>query len=199
MKRKSIAMKITTTPNRKRLPRITKGLAAILVAVTVTLVGTMTALAESATLAVTAGTLSVTAANVTMGGITLDGTDQQSTSAAAGNSWSAVDGRGSGLGWNVTITATNFIDGIETIAVTGFRIQLLDANITLVGGNAKPTSSVTTATTMSGVALKIASAAIDAGMGSYTLKPNFELDVPAETVAAASYTSTIVIAANSAP
>ncbi|MBT6062689.1 MAG: hypothetical protein HOG55_16050, partial [Anaerolineae bacterium] len=47
--------------------------------------------AETGTVTITGGTLSVTPANVTLGGVTLDGTDKLSTSASGANSWSAAD------------------------------------------------------------------------------------------------------------
>jgi hypothetical protein len=162
--------------------------------------------AETASVTVTGGTLSVTPADVTLSGVTLDGTDQLSTSASGSNSWSATDARGTGAGWNLTIDSTDFSDGgTNTIDISSadqeFKIQLLDANITVTAGNTKPTSQVTALTAMPEVpaaALKFASAAVDEGMGTYAINPNFELEVPAETYDA-SYTATITITAVSGP
>ncbi len=78
---------------------------------------------------------------------------------------------------------------------------MLDSNITFTDGNTKPTSSVTSLTNIpetGGSALKFASAAVDAGMGTYTIKPNFELEVPAETFAG-TYTATFTVAIVSGP
>ena len=178
----------------------TIGLVLTIVLLAVTTVGVF---AESGTVVITGGSLSVTAADVTLSGVILDGTDKTSTSASGSNSWSASDARGTGAGWNLTIVATDFSDGTHTIDIaavgTKFKIQLLDGNITLTSGNTKPTSSVNTLTDIPKVTpLKFVSAATDTGMGSYTLAPNFELELPASTYAG-SYTSTITISAVTGP
>ena len=183
---------------------------AIFAALTVLALTVVVASAETATVTVTGGSLSVTPANVALSGVTLDGTDKVFTSASGSNSWSATDARGTGVGWNLTIISTDFTDGgtpLRTIDIDAadqkFRIQLLDANITVTAGNTKPTSSVTALTDIpfTGAAvLKFVSAATNAGMGSYAINPNFDLAVPAETfVGAAPYTATITVAAVSGP
>ncbi len=160
--------------------------------------------AETGTVTITGGTLSVTAADVSLSGVTLDGTDKTATSASGSNSWSATDARGTGVGWNLTIAATDFSDGGSyTIDIaqadSEFKIQLLDANVTVTAGNTKPTSQVTALTAIPDTgSLKFLSAAVGDGMGSYAIAPNFELEVPAETYAA-TYTSTITISAVSGP
>ena len=78
---------------------------------------------------------------------------------------------------------------------------MLDTNIAVVSGNTKPTSSVTSLTAIPeapAAALTFASAALNTGMGSYTLGPSFELEVPAETLAG-NYSSTITVSAVSGP
>ncbi|HJX62101.1 MAG TPA: WxL domain-containing protein [Dehalococcoidia bacterium] len=161
--------------------------------------------AETATVSVTAGTLSVDANDVTLSAVVLDGGDKTATSASGSNSWAAEDARGTGVGWHLTIDATDFTDAAKTINISAtdqeFKIQLLDTNIAVVTGNAKPTSSVTSLTAIPEApasALTFASAAVNEGMGSYTLNPNFELEVPAETLAG-SYSSTITVSAVSGP
>ena len=162
--------------------------------------------AETATVTVTSDSLSVTPADVSLSTVILDGTDKISTSAYTSNAWVAEDARGTGVGWNVTIEATDFSDGAShTIDISEpdqeFKIQIENANITVIYGNTKPTSSVTTMTaipTAGGTPLKIVSAATSTGMGSYNIPPAFELEVRAETVAAV-YTSTITVAINSGP
>ena len=166
-----------------------------------------TVYAETASVTISGGSLSVTPANVTLSAVTLDGTDQTSTSAAASNSWTAVDARGTGAGWHLTIDSTDFTSGAKTIDISAtdqeFKIQLLDANVTATAGNTKPTSSATSLTlipTAPAAALTFASAALNAGMGSYSVKPNFELEIPAETfVSTGTYTATITLTAVTAP
>lgn len=173
---------------------------AVILAFVLVAVSAIAVAAETGTVTITGGTLSVTAADVALSGVTLDGTDQTSTSAAGSNSWSATDARGTGAGWNLTIEATDFDDGgTNTIDISEvgskFKIQLLDTNVTVTAGNTKPVSQVATLTdipTTGGSALKFLSAATDTGMGTYAIAPNFELEVPAETYAA-TYTSTITV------
>ncbi|MBT7602675.1 MAG: hypothetical protein HN560_16615 [Anaerolineae bacterium] len=172
-----------------------------LLALSVVVVG-----AETGTVTITGGTLSVTPANVTLGGVTLDGTDKLSTSASGANSWSAADARGTGLGWNLTIGATDFDDGAgKTIDIaqadSEFKIQLLDANVTVTAGNTKPVSSAATLTVIPDTgSVKFLSAATDTGMGTYAIAPNFELEIPAETyVGSGTYTSTITVTAATGP
>ncbi len=171
-------------------------------------VSTVAVSAETGTVTITGGTLSVTAANVTLSGVTLDGTDQTSTSASGSNSWSATDARGTGAGWNLTIGATDFSDGDTTPKIidiaqadSEFKIQLLDANVTVTAGNTKPVSQVTTLTPIPDTgSLKFLSAAGNTGMGTYAIAPNFELEVPAETyVGLGTYTSTITVTAATGP
>lgn len=161
------------------------------------------AAAEDATVTVTGGSLSVTAANVALSGVTLDGTDQTSTSASGSNTWSATDARGTGVGWHLTIASGDFSDGGTNLidisaADQEFKIQLLDANINVTAGNTKPTSSATALTGIADATVTFASAAVNAGMGTYAINPNFELEVPAETFAAA-YTATITVTSVTAP
>lgn len=174
------------------------------------LLATMAAVAyaETASVTITGGTLSVTPAIVTLSAVTLDGTDQVSTSAYTANAWRAEDARGTGVGWNVTINATDFTDGglpLRTIDISSadqkFKIQ--EANISVIAGNTAPTSSVATLTDIPeapAAALKIVSAAVNTGMGEYNIPPNFSLMVPAETyVGTGTYTSTITVSAVSGP
>jgi len=200
---------MTRTYDTKGLVMFRKRRTAVAVGVIVlAMAAASVAYAETASVTVTGGSLSVAAADVTLSEVTLDGADQTATSASGSNAWSAIDARGSGLGWNLTIDSTDFSDGgTRSIDVSAadqlFKIQLLDANVGVTAGNTKPTSSVTTLTAIPeapAAALKFASAAVNTGMGSYTLAPNFELMVPAETfVGAAAYTATITITAVSAP
>ncbi len=166
--------------------------------------------AETGTVTVAGGALSVTTANVTLSGVTLTGADLTSTSASASNNWTGTDARGTGAGWNMTIDSTDFTDGgtpLRTIdisaVVSKFRMQLTAGNIGVTAGNAAPTTQVAALTDIPeapAAALKFVSAAVDAGMGSYTMNPNFDLGVPAETfVGTGTYTATITLTTVSAP
>ena len=246
------------------------------------------AYAESASVTVTGGSLAESVANVSLTGVTLDGTDKTTTSTS--NAWTAEDPTGMGTGWHLTIAATDFttddvqkvdigastagtftltyatvttaaiaynataatvetaIEGLSNVTaatVTGtgasstpwvirfvtdtgsgimtstdtltggsstvaleavdisvadqqFQITLADADVAAVAGNTKPTSSVTTKTDIADSTVTFLSAPTDTGMGSYTLNPDFELELRAEVYAAA-YTSTITVTIVSGP
>ena len=274
---------------RKRIHRaLTVRSATVMVLVALVLGIAGVAYAESGTVAVTGGTLAVTPLNVTLNGVTLDGTDQVATSTS--NAWKAEDPTGTGAGWHLTIASTDFttdkiqrvdrgsatagtftltysatttaaiafdataaqvetaieaLSNVTAATVTGsgtsatpwvirfdtssgsgimtstdsltggsstvalekidvsvadqqFQITLADADVAVVTGNTKPTSSVTAKTDIADGTVTFFSAATDTGMGDYTLNPDFELEVRAE-VMAATYTATVTVAIVSAP
>ncbi|MCH8920479.1 MAG: WxL domain-containing protein [Chloroflexi bacterium] len=159
--------------------------------------------AESATVTVTAGTLSLTTNAVALPGITLSGVDQTTATTAGDDTFNVADGRGSGAGYNVTIDTTDFTAGGTIDTGTGnFDISLQDAAIVVVGGSAtKPTSSVTALTDIPespAAALKVLSAAVSAGQGSYDWDPVFSLTIPSESDAG-SYSATITLTIASGP
>jgi hypothetical protein len=130
--------------------------------------------------------------------VTLDGSDQ-TTNGTTDSAWVAKDPTGTGAGWHVTISSTDFTSvGGKTIGVALMDMQLLDESIVIADGNTKPTSSMTSMTTLSDTPQTLASAAVDAGMGAYDLTPTFQLLVPAETYAGA-YTATFTVSILSSP
>ena len=155
------------------------------------------ALVAAGALVLEASGLTITTASISFPDVTLDGTDQ--TVNGSTSAWRA-DAAGESGGWNVTVAATDFDNGAgKTIAVANFEVRLLDADIVLVSGDTnKPTSTQTTFTSLSGSALKIASAASGEGDGVYDLTPGFRLTVPAETYSG-SYTATVTVAISAGP
>ncbi len=260
--------------------------------------------AESGSVTIAAGAvLSVDPNDIVLTPVSaLTGGELTAVSASGINSWIAIDPKGSGAGWNLTIISTNFvqanevqtisanatltagtytltysgnttgaiqynavagdvetaleaISNIESVTVTGgplsagtpvnfvvtfvdpsgnlplmtvtptdvtggtisiaqttkgkgidisesdqeFQIQLTEPNITYTEGNTKPVSSVTALTPISSITpAKFIAAAVDTGMGTYTLAPNFLLEIPAETYAG-DYTATFTVAIVSGP
>ena len=144
-----------------------------------------------------AAALTITTASITFPGTTLDGTDQ--TVNGSTSAWRA-DATGESGGWNVTVASTDFDNGAgKTIAVSNFEIRLLDANIVVVSGDTnKPVSTQTTFASLTGSALKIASAAVGEGDGVYDLTPDPRLAVSAETFTG-SYTATVTVAISAGP
>lgn len=258
-----------------------------ILAVLALMAGAAVASADSGTVVVTGGSLAEAITAVSLGGVTLDGTDKTTTDTT--NSWTAEDATGTGAGWHLTVAATDFVstsddvqevytngvDGTFTLTYGGqttgsineddsaatvetaiealsnvtsagvsgtgteadpwivvfitdsgsgtmtstdttlvstirlatidisqadqqFQITLSNGDIVVVAGNTKPTSSVTSKTDIADSTVTFLSAAQAQGMGDYTLNPDFELEVPAETHAT-TYTSTITVTTVTAP
>jgi plastocyanin len=148
-----------------------------------------------ASVTVQGGNLTNTAQNVAFGSVALTGADQNVNAAAA--VWQARDARGTGDGWNVTISSTNFT-GAGTINVSNFKFRQLQAAIITVAGNTAPSSLATSFQALSGTPLKVLQATGGAGMGTYDYTPDFQLTVPASAPAGA-YTANVTVSINSGP
>ncbi len=151
--------------------------------------------AVQASVTVQGGNLTNTPLPVAFGNVALSGADQ--TVAATPATWQAKDARGTGDGWNVTVTSGNFT-GAGTINVSNFKMMQLQSKITLVSGSAAPTSLVTTYQSLSALPLKVLQATGGAGMGTYDYIPDFQLTVPASAVAGA-YTASVTVSVNTGP
>jgi hypothetical protein len=151
----------------------------------------------AAVLVLPAAALTITTAAITFPNVTLDGTDR--TVDGSTSAWQA-DAVGESGGWNVTVASTDFDNGAsKTIAVSNFEVRLSDANIAVVSGDTnKPVSTQTGFASLSGTALKIASAASGTGDGVYDLTPDFRLAVSAETYTG-SYTATVTVTISAGP
>ncbi len=148
-----------------------------------------------ASVSVVGGALTNTAQPIAFGSVALSGADQ--TIAAAAAVWQAKDARGTGDGWNVTLSSTNFT-GAGTIAVANFKVKQDQAAIVTVSGNTAPSSLVPGFQPLGGTPLKLLQATGGAGMGTYDYTPNFQLTVPASTGAGA-YTANVTVSINSGP
>ena len=125
---------------------------------------------------------------------TLDGTDQIV-------SWSAllgiVDARGTGAGWNLTVSATTFADGAGHVLAAG--------SVTAVGATCQGGSTCTSAAnavtypiTISSTAAKFFNAAASTGLGQVNVTPSMDVAIPGNAYAG-TYTSTVTLAAVSGP
>lgn len=164
------------------------------------------AVALVATTAALAGTLTATASVTGASGIsmslpsgpsvsdTLDGTDQTV-------SWSAVlgvvDARGTGAGWNLTMSATSFSDGSGHTLAPG---TVSGVTASCHGGSSctAASNSVTYPLTLSGTAAKFFNAAAASGMGKVDVTPSVDVAIPGNAYAG-TYTSTVTLAAVSGP
>ena len=166
----------------------------------------ITALALVATSAALAATLTATATVTGSGGIslshsataslssTLDGTDQTVTYAPVLN---VVDATGTGNGWNLTVSATNFVSGSHTLApgtITGVTAACKAGNSCT---NAT-SSGITYPLTVGGTSAKFFNAAVNTGLGKIDVTPTFDVSVPGNAYAG-TYTSTVTLAAVSGP
>jgi hypothetical protein len=170
------------------------------------LLGALAALALTAAAAAIAGTLTATATISGAAGVslalpgnpsvsdTLDGTDQTVSYAPV---LGVVDARGSGAGWNLTISATSFSDGSGHTLAPG--------TVSAASQACHAGSSCTTATnaigyplTVTGSAAKFFNAAVNTGLGKVDVTPTVDILVPGNTFAG-TYTSTVTLAVATGP
>jgi hypothetical protein len=132
---------------------------------------------------------------------TLDGTDQ---TASYSLGLGLNDVRGSGAGWNMTITSTSFSDGTHTLASNSSTISGLSVACLTGGTCTNPTNSISyplavpAASGSAPAAVKFFTAAANTGMGRFTVTPSVDVAIPGNAYAG-SYTSTVTIAAVSGP
>jgi WxL domain surface cell wall-binding len=170
---------------------ITLGIAAVaLVASTAALAANLTATAT----VTGAGTISMALPSGPTLSSTLDGTDQTV-------SWSAllgvVDARGTGAGWNLTMSATSFSDGSGHTLAPG---SLSGVTAACHAGNSctAATNAISYPLTLSGTAAKFFNAAAASGMGKVDVTPSVDVAIPGNAYAG-TYTSTVTLAAVSGP
>lgn len=167
--------------------------AVVLVSLPVASVGAATV---TATISVSGGNLSVATEDVVL---TPDGTTGVAVSQTS--HWTAVDARGTGGGWHLTVSVdTIFADG-RAIGDQPLEIQLLNDSIAVIAGNGQPTSRVPSFAPVPATgtgALLFVSAASDEGMGSYDLHPDFRLATPTGSTATG-YTATLTVDISTGP
>ena len=153
--------------------------------------------AVQATITLIAGTLSVDTYPIAFPGVTLDGSDQIVDTSPA--PWRAIDARGTGAGWNLTLTSGDFSAPGGTIPFANFKVQQLQSRITINSGNTAPVTQAGSYQALSNtIPLRLLSAAAGTGMGSYDFTPDFRLIVPASTTPG-EYRASIVVSVNSGP
>ena len=165
-------------------------LAAVAVAGTVTATATVTG----------AGALSLSNGATASISSTLDGTDQ---SVSYSIPLTMNDLRGSGAGWNLTMTSTTFTNGTQTLATTASSIASAASACTAGGTCTNPTNAIgypltVPAAATAPAAVKVFNAAANTGMGRFTVTPSINVSIPGNSYAG-SYTSTLTIAAVSGP
>jgi hypothetical protein len=163
---------------------------AALVVATAALAGTLT---STATVSGTAGVSLNLPSNPTLSD-TIDGTDQTVTYSPV---LGVVDARGTGGGWNLTISSTNYSDGAGH--------SLLPGTVTAATQACHTGSTCTAATsaigyplTITSTAAKLFDAATNSGLGKVDVTPTIQVAIPGNSYAG-TYTSTLTLAAAVGP
>ncbi|HEY3920825.1 MAG TPA: WxL domain-containing protein [Gaiellaceae bacterium] len=164
--------------------------AATAVASTITATGTVTG----------AGAVSIAAGSTASFADILDGTDQTVSYQLP---LTVVDARGTGGGWNLTITSTAFTTGTHSLAATASSLASVTLACTAGSTCTLPTSSVTLpvavpAAATAPAAVKFFNAAPTTGMGSFTVTPTVNVSIPGNSYAG-SYQSTVTVAVAAGP
>jgi hypothetical protein len=171
-------------------------LAGVFFAATTLLAGT--AYAATSSVILTGGTLSISApvvGNFTT--VVLDGTAK--TTPATMGAFTVYDARGTGAGWNVTVQASQFTTGTKTLAYGS--LSMPNQTVTKIDSTSNTAPTVVAGSYLidSASALKISSAAVDTGMGSYSYSGgNLTLSIPANAYAG-TYTSTVTVSVVTGP
>jgi hypothetical protein len=132
---------------------------------------------------------------------TLDGSDQ---SVGFSLPLTLVDARGTGAGWNLTITSTTFGDGSgHNLATSAGSISAVASSCNSGGSCTNPTNASTypltvPAASTAPAAVKFFNAAAATGLGRFTITPTLNVLIPGNAYAG-SYSSTLTVAAVSGP
>ena len=156
----------------------------------------------TATGTVSGSTLSVSSSSSPSFSANLDSGDSTPTYTVA---LTTQDTRGSGAGWNETITSTEFTTG----APNNYTLSTTASTVTGVtegsgsGTDTGPTNSVTypvavPAASSPPTAVKFFNAAANSGMGQFTVTPTVGVFVPQNSYAG-TYTSTLTVAIVTGP
>jgi len=115
------------------------------------------------------------------------------------------DTRGTGAGWNATITSTQFTTGGATPSTLATNASSLTGVVSACAGGTctNPTNAVTypiavPAGATAPTAVKFFNAAANTGMGKFTVTPTIGVFVP-QSSTAGTYTSTLTISIVSGP
>jgi hypothetical protein len=184
--------------------RASGGFAVLLTSVAVVVGAPAAALAATATATgtVTGSALSVATSSAPSFSANLDNGDATASYSLALNT---IDTRGTGTGWNLTITSTQFTTG-------GGSPQTLATNASTVTGVTTACASGTCTNPTNAIAYPVAvpagataptavkffNAAANSGLGKFTITPTVSVFVPQNTIAG-TYTSTLTVSIVSGP
>ena len=162
-------------------------------------VATATSITTTATVTGT-GSVSLAAGATASFSDTLDGTDQTVTYQIP---LTVIDARGTGGGWNMTVTSTQFTTGTHTLATGASSITTIASACNAGSTCTNPTNAVTVpiavpAAVSAPAAVKFFNSAANTGMGSFTVTPTISVTIPGNAYAG-SYASTVTVAVAAGP
>jgi WxL domain surface cell wall-binding len=172
------------------------GLAALIL-VSAAIAGTITATAT----VTGAGSLALSNGATASISDTLDGTDQTVSYTVP---LTLTDARGSGAGWNLTLTSTTFTDASSHTLSTSASTIASVAMVCIAGGTCtNATNAITYPVTVPAAAtapaaVKVFNSAATTGLGRFTITPTVNVAIPGNSYAG-TYTSTLTVAAVSGP
>jgi hypothetical protein len=181
--------------NRRAIP--------LLIALVTTLATAAAAVASTITATATvtgAGSVSLAAGTTASIADTLDGTDQ---TVSYQDPLTVVDARGTGGGWNLTVTSTTFNTGTHALATTASSLTTVTSTCNSGSTCTNPTNSVALPVTVPAAAtapaaVKFFNSTAGTGMGSFTVTPTIAVSVPGNAYAG-SYASTVTVAVAAGP
>jgi hypothetical protein len=172
------------------------GLAALIL-VSAAIAGTITATAT----VTGAGSLALSSGATASLTDTLDGTDQTVSYTVP---LTLTDARGSGAGWNLTLTSTTFNDGAtHTLSTSASTIASVAMACVAGGSCTNATNAITypvtvPAATTAPAAVKVFNSAATTGLVRFTITPTINVAIPGNSYAG-TYNSTLTVAAVSGP
>lgn len=198
-------MKIRTVRRLAAALALSAGVASPLALAGAANASAITTASPTASASIAAGTLSFVTApgDITFPALVLTGTNQTTTATLPID---VGDNTGSGAGWNVTATSTQFTNGTNTLpdgSVTVNSAPPVACDSGSACTLAVEASSITYPYTLpegktAPTATKIFDATAGTGMGDQTFTPTFTLAVPAGSYSG-TYTSTVTFSLVSAP
>lgn len=148
------------------------------------------------------GSLSLTTSAIPSFSATLNGSNQTKTFTIPSV---LSDTRGTGAGWNTTITSTQYTTGVggKTLPTNASTVTSLAQACQATKTCTNPTNSVTLpvsvpAGSIAPTAVKYHNAAVDTGLGEFDHTPTISVAIPGNAFAG-TYTSTITLAVVSGP
>jgi hypothetical protein len=148
-------------------------------------------------------TLSISTSAAPTFSANLDSGDQSPTYTAALTVNDTRTGESAGLGWNLTLTSTQFTSGTHTLATGASTLTGVASACANGGLCASPTNSITYPVTVPAgtsppAAVKFYNAAKSTGSGLFTVTPTLAVSVPQNSFAG-TYTSALTISIVSGP